>query len=205
MGAASDETDLYGRALELRVPALENIFGKHEQYLISPIPFYLGGDPTIVGFPHHLSGTVFCTSEMTGDWGSDQKTDDGQEREFVIVTRPNSPLNPRSKNGKVAEKGWVGVILSGLAKYSCQAVMRSGDTVGPWEEMSATPYGLLYSLTSTRKRFEFGGRSYGLLLCMLISESEAAYRRENGVDALVKALRVAGAFPYSDPERASVV
>lgn len=59
--------------------------------------FYLGGDATIIAYADYLAGqTVYCTSEMTGEWGSGQKPGPRGEFELVMVLPNESPLAPTS-------------------------------------------------------------------------------------------------------------
>lgn len=102
-------------------------------------------------------------------------------------------------------KGWVGVLLTAMAKYSCMAVLKGGDTAGPTEsELKPMTALLLHELTNDKFRFEFGGASYGLLLLMLITENEFRFAKSHNSKALVKKLREAKHFPLSDLSRPSV-
>jgi hypothetical protein len=189
-----------------RNEALERLFGTPDHVIASPIPFYLGGDPTVLSFPSHVkNAVVYCTSELTGGWGSGQTPGPLGEYEFAIVLPKNSPLGPRPQEGNLVGKGWSGVTLCGFARYSLEAVMRHGETSGPLPPQFAPFTQILFvELGRSRIPFEFGGARYGLLLLCLITDSERDFVKSSGPDALIARLRAANAFPVSDPARKPV-
>lgn len=197
----------YTAVLQQRMAALEGLLGKHSLYMASPVPFYLGGDATILGFDEHLPGhTVYCTSEMTGAWGSGQKSGMNGEFELVMVLPKASPLAPSRAADGLIKKGWLGVTLHGFARYSTQAVLAAGEVAGPLHEAFSPHTHLLFvDLTAGMVKFGFGGRQYGLLLLISISPAEQRFHAEHGAEALLKKLRRARAYPASNPARKDVV
>ncbi len=192
---------------EQRTAALQGLFGKHSLYLVSPVPFALGGDATILGYDEYLPGhTVYCTSEMTGAWGSGQKPGASGEFELVMVLPKGSALSPVHAADGLVKKGWLGVTLHGLARYSTQAVLTPGQVAGPLPDaFSPHTHLLLVDLTAGDIKFGFGGRQYGLLLLISISTPEQQFQSEHGAAALLNALRHAGEYPVSNPARKDVV
>jgi len=190
-----------------RLVALDGIFGKREKLLYFGIPFGLGGDPAIAIYSNYLPGrTVYCTSEMTGGWGSGQLPGEFGEYEFVIVLPNGSELGPGVYSEEASTKGWSGVLLCGFCKHSCETVVGHGDTSGPLPEAFAPHTAILFAqLAGGRVRFEFGGRRYGLMLMMSITDAEYRFAREHSGALLIKKLREAGAFPVTDPSRKCVV
>lgn len=175
--------------------------------MASPVPFYLGGDATILGYEEYLPDhTVFCTDEMSGAWGSGQKPGPSGEFELVMVLPRHSPLAPVRESDQLIKKGWLGVTLQGFAKYSTQAMLAPGEVAGPLPDAFSPHTHLLFvDLTAGKVKFGFGGRQYGLLLLMSISAPEQQFQAEHGAAALLKRLRQAGAYPASNPARKSVV
>jgi hypothetical protein len=55
------------------------------------------------------------------------------------------------------------------------------------------------------KKFIIGDRQHHLLLCLQIFRSEMDFARENGSEELIKKLKQAGHYPYSDLDRHPVV
>lgn len=202
-GHESKYTEVLGR----RIAALDAIFGKRALYIASPVPFYLGGDATIIAYADYLQGhTVYCTSEMTGNWGAGQKPGPIGEFELVMVLPNGSPLAPTSAEGGLIRKGWLGVTLHGFAKYSTQVTLAPGDLAGPLPDaFSPHTHLLLVDLTAGRVKFGFGDRQYGLVLLISISEPERKFHAEHGGAALLKLLRQAGTFPVTNPARRNVV
>lgn len=197
----------YTEVLKQRTAALDDLFGKRSLYLASPVPFYLGGDATILGYDEYLPDhTVYCTNEMTGDWGSGQKPGPSGEFEMVMVLPRHSPLAPVRTSDQLIQKGWLGVTLHGFAKYSMQAMLAPGEVAGPLPEAFSPHTHLLFvNLATGKVKFGFGGREYGLLLLISISTPEQEFQAQHGAPALLKRLRQAGAFPVSNPTRKNVV
>lgn len=203
---AANPASQYAEVLQQRLAALDALFGKRSLYLASPVPFYLGGDATILGYDEYLPDhTVYCTSEMTGAWGSGQKTGPSGEFELVMALSRHSPLAPVRTSAQLIQKGWLGVTLHGFAKYSTQATLAPGEVAGPLPDAFAPHTHLLFvDLTAGKVKFGFGGRQYGLLLLISISTPEQQFQAQHGATALLKRLRQAGAFPVSDPTRKNV-
>jgi hypothetical protein len=188
-----------------RNDALERLFGKADHVIASPIPFYLGGDPTVLSFPSHFKdAVVYCTSELTGGWGSGQRPGPLGEYEFALVLPKDSPLGPRPQEGNIVGKGWSGVTLCGFARYSLEAVVRHGETSPLPSQFAPFTQILFVELGRSRVPFEFRGKRYGLLLLCLITDSELAFAKSSGAEALIARLRTAKAFPISHPARKPV-
>ena len=205
MGTHSERR--YTELLRQRTAAIEGLFGKHSLYLASPVPFYLGGDATILGFDEYLPDhTVFCTNEMTGAWGSGQKPGNSGEFELVMVLAKGSTLAPSRAADGLMRKGWLGVTLHGFAKYSTQAVLTPGEVAGPLPDAFSPHTHLLFvDFAAGKVKFGFGGRQYGLLLLISINAAEKRYHEAHGAEALLKKLRKAGSYPASDPARMDVL
>lgn len=198
---------LYAATLKQRTAALDAIFGKQALYMASPVPFYLGGDATVLAYEDYLPNhVVYSTNEMTGAWGSGQKPGPGGEFELVMVLPKGSALAPTRISGGVIKKGWLGVTLHGFARYSTQTTLIPGEVAGPLPDAFSPHTHLLFvDLMKDKAKFKFGGQQYGLLLLMSIYDSERQYHEEHGAAALIARLRQAGVFPATDPTRASAV
>jgi hypothetical protein len=198
--------DRYGTLITDRLAALEAVFGEHDDYLVSPLPFYLGGNPTIIGFPHAVpNAKVYCTHEMTGDWGSGQKHGAHGEYEFVIVVPASGPLTPRQHPDKSFDIGPVLSILHGLARFSLTYKFLPGETVGPLDSSLAPMTNVLFvDLTTPKRPFQIDGKTYGLTLAYLITDAEADLKRKIGHVEFTKRLRAAGVYPVSSLDRPNI-
>lgn len=190
-----------------RTAALDAIFGRHALHFPSPVPFWLGGDATILAYEEYLlNQVVYVTSEMTGGCGTGQKPGQHGEFELVMVLPKGSRLAPTPTANGVVRKGWLGVTLHGFAKYSTQATIAPGDVAGPLPDAFLPHTHLIFiELNIDNPMFAFGGKQYGLMLLMSIHESERRFCEVHGATALTAKLRKAGVFPVTDPTRDSVV
>lgn len=206
-------------SLPTRLSALERIFGPHAATIASPIPFAFGGDPDIVRFDNskQIKGEVYCTNNFAADDSTGQRTTPHPTSEFVVVLRPGSRIapTPTSPGSQFIHKGFVGVMLSAASRISCRHTLGHGlapglghgHTMGPLDEPRLAPMDHLLFLELTSDKFPFvvEGVRCGLLLCTLITGAELRYKHARGTDALIKLLKKAGAYPYTDPDRASAV
>ncbi len=195
----------YGDVIGPRLDALEAVFGPKSAYLVSPVPSYLGGGTTFGAFPDAVpGGVVYCTSELTGDWGSGQLTGGRPEYELCIVLAPGSPLAPQVTS-QTGTCGRVGSLLHDLATFSKQREFEHGETAGPVDPALNPMANVLFvDLTNPKKPLEYLGSTYGIMLAMLITTAEQQYLVKHGSAALIKALRAAKAFPISSLDRTPV-
>jgi hypothetical protein len=187
----AEPQDFSRQAAALRVPALELLLGPHREVLESPFPFALGGDPCILTFEQNVPGAVvYCTSDLTGRWGSGQVPGPHGEYELVVVARPQAAQ-------------WPVAVLRHLAALTTSQVLRHGDAAGPVPvpDLGPLDHILFVDLNNPKAPFAFGGGHYGLVLCLLITEAEHGLLRAGGLKELVRRLRDAGAYPVSDPAR----
>mgnify|MGYP001285167968 CR=1 FL=1 len=198
--------DTFIASLSSRLAALESIFGRSQRVLHSPVPFYLGGDADILQFhDRSRNAIILCTHTMTGGWGSGQRPVEGREYEFVIAVPENSPLAPRSRGDGAIERGWAATLLNGYAKYSKDVELKPGDTSGPLPAAFGNCRQLLFwELTNAKHPFQYDGASYGLRLCLGITQPEADLLEHEDAASLVLRLRAAGHFPLTITGRESV-
>ena len=99
-------------------------------------------------------------------------------------------------------------LISRLARYTCEATLEAGETMdlGTLFGEDSTIRGLLFAHPGEQPaHFAFLGNCYGLLLCIGITAEELAFKHANGSDGLLAALKQQGVFPYTIPDRLSVV
>lgn len=195
--------DDFERLLEQRLRSLESVFGPHREYLVSPVPFYLGGNPTVVGFPSHVTGAVvYCTHEMTGGWGSGQKPNAQGEYEIALTLPDRSPLAPKQSRDAAWEQGWLGTLLGALAKYSCTNPLEHGNVSGPLPTEFA-PFTHILWVQYGPPVLGIGGRSCGILMGFMLLEQEMDwYIGQDGKEAFVATAVASPRYPVSDPGRA---
>jgi len=197
----------YGEAITPRIDALDRALGPHTEYLVSPIPFWLDGSATIAAFPEAIPGAVlYCTSEMTG-WDSDQQVGEGTQFEFAIALPAASTHSPKSNSANsLVGHGWVGSFLTGMSKFSSQALLLPAETVGPLSpDVAPMTRLLLTEFSNFKAPFEYGGKKYGIRLMTLITESEYEFAvAKDSVQALIDTMRRTNPYLISDLKRMPV-
>jgi hypothetical protein len=201
-----DSGNEYGDAIVPRLEALDRALGPHADYLVSPIPFFLGGRATIASFPDAIpNAVVYCTSEMTG-WDSGQQHGDGDPFEFAIAVPNESLLRPSDEGNSLARQGWIGSLLSGMASFSTEALILHAETAGPLDPALAPMTRLLFTeFTQMKSPFSYKGRSYGIRLMTLITESEFEFAvKTESVPLLIDKLRARNPYLISDLHRTPI-
>jgi len=190
---------------EAKMLALEKILGKMDDTLDHAlIPFIAGGTVDMYYFSRsYIPGTVVVTMELIGPDGKGPKAGRLGTYELVMCTR--KPHNDENEDfRKIA--GQFNIILTTLANYSFQTVINPNETAElPAENPSDTNYIVFDEFDAQGIAFEIMGKKHGLLLVIEVYKSELDYARTNGTAELIKKLRTAGVYPYSDLNREPVL
>lgn len=183
--------------------ALERVLGPMDDMVLHAIiPFFMGGGLDLYTFSKCIPGAVFATQELiTRD--KKNRTKKGKAGHFELV----ACLPPTSK-GQQDEEGvsLINSILNPVAMYASMAAISPGETAEiPGEDDESTQPLLFDSFNPNGVPFEFNNEQFSLLLCMPITQAELAFARREGSAPLLARLRAAGAYPYADIKRQSVV
>ena len=191
-----------------RMAALVKVFGAADDSVLTAIPpIYMGGGADIVCFPNYLGGVAYVTAGLTGGVeGVDQAPSQMGNYELVMCTKERCRGEAATSDlDKAQRQDWAPNFLSQFAVATLTEPYDIGDTMDfPLLEDSAIE-ALLFLGIGPKVRFGFGGKTYGLLLCLGITQSELNRCRKEGSHVVVKALKDAGVFPWTDPKRASVI
>jgi hypothetical protein len=174
------------------------------------IPFEVGGAVDMYYFPNGpsgLRGTGFATMELLGADGSGPRKSTIGTYELVAFTKhpipPNAEVGTSTPFGAI-ERRFCG-IFTAIGMYSFDAVLNPGQT-------SEVPIGddvpnacLVFDrYEPDGRRFDIDGKPHGLLLCIEVFRSELEYAFESGGPELLKKLKAARHWPYSDLDRKPV-
>lgn len=181
--------DDWQKMWDARLASLESEFGKSEEEIAtSATPIYLGGGADVLTFKDHIDGFVYITAGLIGN-GSQKKTDLG-EYELMICARN--------------ENDWMPTLLSQLAPYTFEAALNPGDTmnIGPAMPAGSTISALLYV---PYREFKVNDIDAATLLCIGITEQELQHCSANGHTDVLAELKAKGIYPFTDPNRESVL
>ena len=153
---------------------------------------YLGGYADVVPFPYYLPGHTYVTADLTGE-ESGQPPNSFGNYELMVCTRTECARAPD--------------LVSKLAKYTMTTVLEPGASMDLETYFGdSTLRGLIFAHpTDPPARFELEGQQCSLLLCLGITKEEMAFKHANGSAPLLERLRAADVFPYTIPDRPSVV
>ena len=171
---------------------MTTILGAHaDDVFTAAPPFYLGGFADVVPFPSYVPGMTYATADLTGP-GTAQIPNRFGQFELVICMK--------QENERAAD------LISRLARYTCDVNLE------PFQTMDLPPFfgdalrALFFlPLADPPPAFEVLGQRCGLLLCMGITADEVAFAKREGSDRLLALLKAQKVFPYTVPERSSVL
>lgn len=166
------------------------------------IPFSIGGAVDMYYFPNHIKGTGFATMELLEPDGTGPLPNNLGTYELVAFTKHdiNSDENVQTPFNLIERK--VCGIVTTLGFYSKEAVLKPNDTCEVPNGENEQNTCLVFDLYKPEnKEFKVGNRTHHLLLCIQIFRSEMEFARANGSEELLRKLKEAGHYPYSDLDR----
>jgi hypothetical protein len=196
----------YQKDYELKSIGLENVLGKmHSVVGWASIPFVAGGALDMYYFPNHIEGTGFVTMELIDPDGGGPLPNDLGTYELVAFTRHEYADGEDSQTPfNLVKKEFCG-FFSMIGFYSREAILNPNETCevpkGEGEEGACFIFDV-YQPDQTE--FNIGDRKHHLLLCIQLHRSEVEYAMTNGGQELIRKLKQAGNYPYSDLDRIPV-
>jgi len=200
-----EESMRYSR---LKEAALERILGPmHEWVGHAVIPFQVGGAVDMYYFPDKVPGTGFATMELIEPDGSGPKPNRIGTYELLAFTRHRVPASAEKRSEDDPfhriERRICGIFTC-IGNYSYEAVLNPGDTCeAPWKEGEPSSW-LIFDAYGSEGAFEIDGRKHCLLLCIEVFRSEMEYAMAKGSAAVIRKLKEAGHYPFSDLDREPV-
>jgi len=196
----------YQKDYVLKSIGLENMLGKvHSVVGWAAIPFVEGGAVDMYYFPNHIEGTGFVTMELIDPDGTGPLPNNLGTYELVAFTRHEyADVKDSQAPFNLIKKEFFG-FFSIIGIYSREAILNPNETCEvPKGEGVENTYFLFDLYQPDNKEFNIGGRKHHLLLCIQLFRSEMEYARTKGGEELIRKLKQAGYYPYSDLDRIPV-
>ncbi len=198
----------YDRHYETKQAALETVLGPmHDIVGHAIIPFQVGGTVDMYYFPNGIPGTGFATMELIEPDGSGPKPNRIGTFELVAFTKHAMPAKEEENEEHPFNKieGRISGIFTTIGFYSYEAVLNPGETCEvPGDEGEPGTCLLFDEYAPDGKTFVIDGKKHCLLLCIEVFRSEMQYARDHGSATVLKKLKDAGYYPYSDLDREPV-
>lgn len=204
---AQEYTDeAFQKDYDLKLEGLEAILGKmHDMVGHAIIPFSVGGAVDMYYFPNHIKGTGFATMELLNPDGTGPLPNRLGTYELVAFTKePYSDIEGEQTPFNLIERKVCGIFTK-IGFYSQQAVLNPNETCEVPNKQGEENTCLVFDLYNPdNKEFMIGDSKHHLLLCLQVFRSEMEYARASGTKELLKKLKEAGHYPYSDLDRQPV-
>ena len=159
-------------------------------------------------FPNGIPGTGFATMELIEPDGSGPKPNRIGTYELVAFTRLRMPLDDATKDADhpfTKMELRMRSVLTQVGRYSFEAVLNPGETCEIPGKDGKREHCLIFDeYRKGNAQFEIDGKRHCLLLCIEVFCSEMEYAMKNGSAVVLKKLKEAGHYPYSDLDREPV-
>ncbi len=194
---------------------MQSLLGKeHDMVMHAIIPYAVGGGLDLYYYPHGLPGTGIATKELSELPGEGSKNRVFECYELVMFTRlplsMDDALDEATPFGKAHSN--INAVLNVIGPYSADACLNPRETCEFPEGMDVVGGKCLifdgYGDPPTKtKGWGMGPpvTPFGLLAIIEIFREEMEFAREKGGAHLLKKLKQAGHYPYSDLGREPVV
>ncbi|MES2130785.1 MAG: suppressor of fused domain protein [Bacteroidota bacterium] len=207
-GPSSQEhnDEAFQKDYDLKLKGLEAILGTmHHMVGHAIIPFSIGGAVDMYYFPNHIKGTGFATMELLEPDGKGPLPNRLGTYELVAFTKqPYTDIEGEQTAFNLIERKICGIFTK-IGFYSRQAVLNPNETCEVPNKQGEENTCLVFDLYNPdNKEFMIGDSKHHLLLCLQVYRSEMEYARASGTKELIKKLKEAGHYPYSDLDRQAV-
>lgn len=206
--AATPEPDEeeYRRWYDHKSALMEKSLGKEHNLVMHAIVCYAnGGNLDLYYYPSGIPGTAIATKELSESPGKGPSNRVYRSYELVMFTK--QPINldhayvTSTSFGEMHDS--INMILNAIARYSAEAELNPRDTCEFPSDMEHIGGKCLifdgYACHSDELADHFG-----LLAIIEIFRSELNFARQHGSAELIKRLKDAGHYPYSDLDREPV-
>jgi hypothetical protein len=185
---------------------MEASLGKeHDMVMHAIIPYHIGGGLDLYYYPNGLPGTAVATKELTELPNEGPSNDVYRSYELVMFTRHPLDLDAakdeRTPFGRA--HATINAVLNLIARYSAQARLNPNETCEFPAGMQRVGGKCLVFDGYACHSDEVADR-FGLLALIEVFRSEMDYARKHGGAELLKRLKDAGHYPYSDLDREPV-
>lgn len=185
---------------------MEEVLGQeHNMVMHAIIPYAIGGALDLYYYPNGVAGTAIATKELSEMPGVGSSNRVYQCYELVMFTRHPIDLdNARDTNSAFGRAhASINGILNSMARYSAEAALNPNETCEfPAETPRLGGRCLIFDGYPAYPKDE--PAEFGLLAIIEVFRSEMEYAREHGGAALLKKLKAARRYPYSDLQRTPV-
>lgn len=188
-----------------KLTGLENVLGPaHDVVGHAPIPWSEGGLVDMYYFTNGIPGTGMATMQLIKPDGSGSVPNDDGTYELLAFTKLNFNSDTSVTNSFNQIERRMNKFFTSIANYAMANKIQPGETTEIPEDGSVTRYLVFDAYKPGGKEFMIGGKKHGLLLIIEIHREELEFATQYGSSELLKRLKDAGHYPYSDLERKPV-
>ena len=211
-GQQADDEDAYDEAAEEacyeeKSQWMESILGQEADMVMHAIiPYAIGGTLDLYYYPNGIAGTGIASKELVHAGGGAASNKAFDCFEWVMFTKCAFDLDAAQDDSTPFGKAHNNIsrILNMICRYSEQATLNPKETCEFPQDMEHVG-GKCLIFDSYADAAQAGPHNMGLMLIIEIHRDEMDFARKNSGSALIKKLKAAGHYPYSDPDRASVI
>ena len=204
---AESEDDTGREWYDRKTALMEAVLGpEHDMVMHAIIPYAIGGGLDLYYYPSGVPGTAVATKELSESPGEGSSNRVFRCYELVMFTRQPLDLDAAQDEGTAFGRAHavINAVLNHIAPYSAQATLNPNETCEFPADMP-TVGGRCLVFDGYPSYPEDEPAEFGLLAVIEVFRSEMEFARKHGGAELLKRLRAAGHYPYSDLDRDPVV
>ena len=186
---------------ELKQQGIEAILGQMF-YIVGHaiIPFKIGGSMNMYYFPSaQIKGTGFVTMELLTP--EREIPIENKKGTYELLAFTKQVYNPQKETEFHQIERTICSIFTSIAFYSQETALNPFDTC----EIPTNEDESICIIFDIYSHFKIGKEKHHLLLCTQVFKEELEYAQEKGTKKLIRKLKKAGYYPYSDLNRQAVV
>lgn len=196
---SKEEIDSYN---VLKLAGMEKVLGPvHNQVNEAVVPWEEGGNLDMYYFNNGIPGTGLATMELIKPDGTGPVPNADGTYELLAFTKLAFANNSEAFN-QIERR--MNMVFTAIANYSIVNGIQPGETTEIPEDGSVTKFFVFDEYKPNGTEFMIGNKKHGLLLMIEIHREELDFATNNGSTELLKRLKEAGHYPYSDLNRKPV-
>ena len=198
------EEEWYDKKSEI----MEALLGKeHDMVMHALIPYEIGGALDLYYYPNGIKGTAIATKELSFVCRESPANSSYDSYEFVMFTEEKLNLDSADDENTGFGKAHTNIssVLNPVAQYSEQAILNPRETCEFPVDMEEIGGKCLIFDCYEPDGPVTNEQNFGLMLIIEVFRDEMEYAMNHDGESLLRKLKEAGVYPYSNLNREPVV
>lgn len=190
---------------ELKLAGMQKVLGSmRDEVGRAIVPWKEGGTLDMYYFSSGIAGTGLATMELINPDGNGPVPNNDGTYELLAFTKHGFSNDTTSTDPFYRMDRSMNKVFTAIANYAMANQIQPGETTEIPEDGSVTKFFVFDAYRPNGTEFMIGDKKHGLLLVIEIHREELDFATNHGSAELLKRLKDAGYYPYSDLDRKPV-